>query len=135
VSVKVVAALSAPVLAEPLVGSLPAQPPEAVQLLAFAVDQLSIDDPPLLTVVGLALRLTVGLTAAAFTVIVKAGSAADALPSLTLITMPASVPTSETAGVPLNCPLALLKLAQEGWFAMENVRLLPEGSLAVGVKE
>jgi len=63
-SVKVVVALSAPVLALPLVGSLPDQPPEAVQLLALVEDQLSIADPPLLTVVGLALRLTVGLTGA-----------------------------------------------------------------------
>ena len=63
-SVKVVVALSAPVLVVPLVGSLPDQPPEAVQLLAFVDDQLSIADPPLLTVVGLALRLTVGLTGA-----------------------------------------------------------------------
>ena len=59
-SVKVVVALSAPVLALPLVGSLPDQPPEAVQL-ALVEDQLSVDDPPVLTVVGLALRLTVGL--------------------------------------------------------------------------
>ena len=63
-SVKVVVALSAPVPALPLVGSLPDQPPEAVQLLAFVDDQLSIADPPLLTVVGLALRLTVGWTGA-----------------------------------------------------------------------
>ena len=62
VSVKVVVALSAPVLELPLVGSLPDQPPEAVQLLALVEDQLSIADPPLLTLVGFALRLTVGLT-------------------------------------------------------------------------
>ena len=54
------AALSAPVLALPLVGSLPDQPPEAVQRLVFVEDQLSIDEPPVLTVAGLALRLTVG---------------------------------------------------------------------------
>src|SRR5215469_7325985 len=55
VSVKVVAVLNTPVLALPLVGSLPDQPPDAVQLLAFVEDQLSIDEPPLVTVVGLAL--------------------------------------------------------------------------------
>ena len=54
-------ALSAPVLALPLVGSFPDQPADAVQLLALLDDQLSIADLPLLTVVGLALRLTVGL--------------------------------------------------------------------------
>ena len=95
-------AFSAPVLALPLVGSLPDQPPEAVQLLAFVVDQLSIADPPLATVVGLALTLTVGPTAAALTVIEKAGNAAEALPSLTLITMPDVVPASAAAGVPLS---------------------------------
>ena len=60
VSVKVVVVLSAPVLALPLVGSLPDQPPEAVQLLALLEDQLSVADPPLLTAAGLALRLTAG---------------------------------------------------------------------------
>ena len=54
--------VSAPVLILPLVDSVPDQPPEAVQLLALVEDQLSIADPPLLTLVGLALRLTVGLT-------------------------------------------------------------------------
>ena len=53
-------ALSVPVLALPLVSSLPDQPPLAVQLLALLEDQLSIADPPLMTVVGFALRLTVG---------------------------------------------------------------------------
>ena len=51
-------------LALPLVGSLPDQPPEAVQLLAFVDDQLSVELEPLLTVPGLALRLSVGFTAA-----------------------------------------------------------------------
>jgi hypothetical protein len=55
-----VVVLSAPVLALPVVGSLPDHPPEAVQLVAFVDDQLSVAEPPLLTVVGLALRLTVG---------------------------------------------------------------------------
>jgi hypothetical protein len=76
------------VLALPLVGSLPDQPPEAVQLLALVEDQLNVAEPPLLTVAGLALRLIVGLPAAALTVIANAGKAADALPSLTLIRMP-----------------------------------------------
>ena len=54
-------ALSAPVFALPLVGSLPDHPPEALQLVAFVEDQLSVEAEPLLTVPGLALRLTVGL--------------------------------------------------------------------------
>ena len=128
-------ALTAPVLALPLVGSFPDQPPEAVQLVAFVEDQLSIADPPLLTFVGVAFRLTVGATTAAFTVIANADNEADALPSLTLITMPEVVPTSAAAGVPLSCPVAALKLAQDGWLAIENVRGLPDGSVVVGVKE
>lgn len=59
-SVKPVVALSAPVLALPLVGSPPDQPPLAVQLLALVEDQLSVAEPPLLTLAGLALKLTVG---------------------------------------------------------------------------
>jgi hypothetical protein len=52
--------VSAPVLVLPLVGSFPDQPPEAVQLVALLEDQLSIAEPPLLTVVGFALKPTVG---------------------------------------------------------------------------
>ena len=128
-------ALSAPVLALPLVGSLPDQPPEAVQLLALVEDQLSMDDPPLLTVVGFALRLTVGFAPAALTVIANVGREAFATPSVTPITIPGSVPTSAAAGVPLSCPVAMLKFAHEGLFVMEKVRPLPAGSLAVGVNE
>ena len=122
-------------LALPLVGSVPDQPPEAEQLDAFAEDQLSIADPPLLMLVGVALRLTVGATTAAFTVTANADSAADALPSLTLITTPEVVPTSPAPGVPLSCPLPVLKLAQEGLLMIEKVRVLPDGSVVVGVKE
>lgn len=77
----------------------------------------------------------VGPEAPDTTVIVKAGSEALATPSLTLITIPASVPTSAAVGVPLSCPLAILKLAQEGRLLMENVRPFPAGSLAVGENE
>jgi hypothetical protein len=58
-------ALSAPVLALPLVGSLPDHPPEALQLAAFVDDQLSVADPPLLTVVGPAVRERIGTITAA----------------------------------------------------------------------
>jgi hypothetical protein len=37
--------------------------------------------------------------------------------------------------VPLSCPVAVLKLAQAGLFAMENVKLFPEGSVVIGVNE
>jgi hypothetical protein len=64
VRVKVVVALSAPVLALPLVGSLPDHPPEALQLVALLEDQLSVAAAPALTVPGFTLRLTVGFTGA-----------------------------------------------------------------------
>jgi hypothetical protein len=123
------------VLALPLVGSFPDHPPEAVQLLALVEDQLSVADPPLPTVAGLALRLTVGFAPAALTVIANAGREAVATPSVTLITMAGSVPTSVAAGVPLSCPVAMLKFAHDGLPVIENVMPLPAGSLAVGVNE
>lgn len=60
ISVYVVVLLSAPVLALPLVGSLPDQPPEAAQLVAYVEDQLSVADEPLLMLAGLALSVTTG---------------------------------------------------------------------------
>ena len=127
--------LTAPVLALPLVGLFPDQPPEAAQLEEFVEDQLNIADPPLLTLVGVALRLTSGATTAAFTAIANGVNDADVLPSLTLITIPEVVPTSAAVGVPLSCPVAVLKLAQDGWLVIENVRAPPNGSVVVGVKE
>jgi hypothetical protein len=45
---------------EPLSALVPAQPPEAEQLVAFAVDQVSVLLPPLTTLVGEADNATVG---------------------------------------------------------------------------
>jgi hypothetical protein len=66
----VAAALSAPVDDEPLVALVPDQAPEAVQEVAFAADQLNVELAPLTTVLGLAVIVTVGALAAAFTEIV-----------------------------------------------------------------
>ncbi len=41
--------------------SLPAQPPDAVQDVAFLDDQVKVDAAPLATVLGLALRATVAV--------------------------------------------------------------------------
>ncbi|MBS0375270.1 MAG: hypothetical protein JSR73_11870 [Proteobacteria bacterium] len=60
VSVKVVAAVRFPVLAEPLVAFVPLQPPDAVQVVAFVELQVSVEAPPLATLVGLAVSVTVG---------------------------------------------------------------------------
>ena len=45
---------------EPLVALAPDQPPEAVQEVAFVVDQLKVELLPLAMELGLAARLTVG---------------------------------------------------------------------------
>ncbi len=52
--------LNAPVDAEPLVVFVPDQPPEAVQLVALVLDQLSVEDCPDVIAAGLAEIETVG---------------------------------------------------------------------------
>ena len=54
-------ALSAPVDREPLVATGPFQAPEAVQVVAFVEDQVRVALSPLSTVLGLAVRVTVGV--------------------------------------------------------------------------
>jgi hypothetical protein len=54
-------ALSAPVDCEPLTALLPDHPPEAVQEVALVDDQVKVELPPLATVLGLALILTVAV--------------------------------------------------------------------------
>jgi hypothetical protein len=51
---------SAPLDCEPLTGLLPAHAPEAVQEVALAADQVRVALLPLITELGLALRLIVG---------------------------------------------------------------------------
>ena len=51
-------AASAPLDCDPSMTLVPDQPPEAVQAVALLEDQLNLDDPPLGTVLGLALKLT-----------------------------------------------------------------------------
>jgi len=58
----------APVLVLPLVALLPDQPPEAVQVVALVEDQVNVELPPLATLVGLALKETVGAGAVTETV-------------------------------------------------------------------
>lgn len=53
----------------PLVIVLPVQPPDAVHVVAFVLDHVSVDDWPVVMVVGLAIIETVGaLAAVTFTV-------------------------------------------------------------------
>jgi len=69
VSVKFVVVVRLEVLVEPLVGSVPAQPPEAVQDVAFVEDQLSVEVAPFLTVLGLAVKVTAGVGVVTETVV------------------------------------------------------------------
>lgn len=66
--VNFVVAVSAGVVCEPAVASEPLQPPEAVQAVALVDDQVNDDVPPLLTVAGFAVRVTVGAGALTDTV-------------------------------------------------------------------
>jgi hypothetical protein len=69
------------------------------------------------------------------TVIAKAGSEALAAPSATLITIPAVVPAFAAVGVPDSWPVVLLNVAHDGLFTMENVRVPPAASEALGWNE
>lgn len=64
VSVKLVFTLRSAVRSAPEVALVPVHPPDAVQLVAFAVLQRRTDGWPLQTVVGVALNSTVGAAAA-----------------------------------------------------------------------
>jgi len=61
VKVKVELLVSAPEDCEPLVPLAPDQAPEAVQEVALIADQVKFELPPLATVLGLALMLTVAV--------------------------------------------------------------------------
>ena len=60
VSVNILVAVSAPVLAVPLVALAPVQPSEAVQTVALVVLQVRVEADPLATLVGLAEIVIVG---------------------------------------------------------------------------
>ncbi|HXQ21003.1 MAG TPA: hypothetical protein VN812_04970 [Candidatus Acidoferrales bacterium] len=67
------------------------------------------------------------------TVIVNGARDADAVPSLTEIVMLAYVPTLAAGGVPDSWPVAVLNVAQAGWFSIANRCVLTRPD-TVGVK-
>jgi len=79
VSVYVVAALSGSVASDPLVASDPDHPPEAMQDATSFDDQVNVEVPPFATLVGLALRDTLGVPAV------------DAPPVVTVVESPATL--------------------------------------------
>ena len=70
VNANVVVAARAPVLVVPLVARAPLQPFDAVQVVALVVDQVSVEESPLPTLPGFALRFTVGAGGVTATVVV-----------------------------------------------------------------
>ena len=61
-------AVIAPVDWDPLVDSLPDQAPDAVHAVVLVDDQVSVEAPPLVTVLGLACRVTIGAALVTVTV-------------------------------------------------------------------
>ena len=57
----------------------------------------------------------------ALTTMLNDGSAADALPSLTEMTILLYVPAADTVGVPFRFPVDVLKKAHAGLLLMRNV--------------
>jgi hypothetical protein len=117
VRVNVCAAVNAVVVSVPVGDSLPVQPPEPVQLVTPVDDQVSFEVEPLVTVVGVALIVTVGVVAAVsgpMTETPKGGRSALVVPSLVLIVIFRYEPTSLAAGVPVSWPVVALKLAHRG---------------------
>jgi hypothetical protein len=68
--VYVVAELRVPVDWVPLIATDPLHPPDATQDVASVDDHVSVELPPVVTTVGFAVRVTVGTTGAATTLIV-----------------------------------------------------------------
>ena len=60
--------MSAPVLCVPPVATAPDHPPEAVHAVALVADQVKLELPPLDTLLGLALNVTLGGVADVVTV-------------------------------------------------------------------
>jgi hypothetical protein len=116
-----------------LAAGVPLSPPVAVLNVAqdglFAIEKVSVwpsgSDAvgvnayawPTVTDDG-GVPLMTGARFVDWTVIEKAGSEDDTLPSLTLMTMLDVVPTLALAGVPDSVPLALSNVAQVGRFWM-----------------
>jgi hypothetical protein len=90
--------------------------------------------PTVTAVDGVPVIVGATLLVGPLTVMLKGGSDTDLLPSLTEITMLLYVPTLVAPGVPRSRPVAVLHVAHAGWLRIENVSVLPSGSLATGRK-
>lgn len=99
----------------PLSARDPVQPPLAVQLVAFEVDQLRVVDPPATTVVGAAVRVTVGRGVTVFgTTVTLTDWVADPPPPVHVSANDALLVSGPLDAEPLVCLLPLqLPLAEQ----------------------
>ncbi len=106
--------MRAPVDCDPLAALVPDQAPEAVHEVALVADQVSVELPPLATVLGLAAKATVGVGEVTETV-----ADCEALPPLPVqespyVTLAVSVPVvcdPLTALLPDQAPEAVQEIA------------------------
>ncbi len=110
-------AVSAAEFSVPAVGRLPTHAPEAAQLVALVVDQVSVDVSPLMTLNGFATRLTVGAGVPAATVTVTDCCVVPPAPvqlKLNILLAAVSAPlltVPEVARLPDHAPLAVQPVA------------------------
>jgi hypothetical protein len=89
---------------------VPAQPPLAVQEVAFVLDQVSVELPPESIIVGLADSVTVGSAAACVTVNVC--PAIDSVPvKMLLVVFAATIYPTMPLPVPLDPDVIVIRLA------------------------
>ena len=109
-----------------------------VSVLPFASVAVGVkeySDPAVAVVAGLPEIVSGVAVVDVVTVMEKAGNFETEVPSDAPMMMLAYVPAWAAVGVPLNLPVAVLKVAHDGGFWMLNCSALPLLSEAVGVKE
>jgi hypothetical protein len=113
VAVYFVAALIAVVDCEPLGAIVPFQPPDATQEVALVEDHVNVEVPPLVTVVGLAVRVTVGAGVVTVTVV-----DCDALPPLPV---QVSMYVALEVRLPVECEPVMASFPDQACEAMQLV--------------
>lgn len=99
---------------EPLSAFVPDQAPEATQAVAFFVDQVRVEAAPELTVLGLAVRVTTGASAATVTVTACFAEPADPAQAISYSVVLESAPVDQlplVANAPLQPPDAVQVVA------------------------
>jgi len=117
----------------PLVASAPVQPPEAVHVVAFVLDQVSVDFPPAAIDAGLALRVTVGAGIATRVTVVEAWPVPPAPVQERLYVV---VAVGDTESVPLvaSAPVQPPEAVHAVAFVLDQVRVeLPPAAIDAGL--